>query len=83
MKKTPRIIIRVLVVCIAAIAFFGFRWHSYVTNTESPYDEVGIELNNMMPMPLRKWGCDQLKVTFKNAIPPYGCSTGENGREWL
>lgn len=75
----------VFIVIVALIAFAAlvlFQWHSYVTNKESPYDEVGIELNRYMPAPMQKWGCDQLKETFGNkALPPYGCAD-ETGRSW-
>ena len=71
----------VLVVVALAIVIGGF-WYKYVTNTESPYDEVGIQLNSMMPEPIRKWGCDKLHLTFAGALPPYGCSTGD-GRAWM
>lgn len=48
----------------------------------SPYDEVGIELNSRLPLPLRKWSCDKLHATFGSVLPPYGCST-ENGATWI
>ena len=31
---------------VAVAVTFGWRWYRYVTNTVSPYDEVGIELNS-------------------------------------
>lgn len=67
---------------IGVTALVLFQWHQYVTNKESPYDEVGIELNRYMPAPMQKWGCAQLKETFGNkALPPYGCAD-ETGRAW-
>lgn len=71
-----------LVIVVALAVTLGWRWYGYVSNTDSPYDEVGIELNSRMPLPLRKWGCDRLKTTFGAALPPYGCSTGD-GKTWL
>ena len=50
----------VLVVMVFGVVIGGF-WYKYVTNTESPYDEVGIELNSRMPDPIRKWGCDNCR----------------------
>ncbi|MGV8939194.1 MAG: hypothetical protein ACOH2J_18910 [Allorhizobium sp.] len=77
-------ILRFLVIIVLAMTVFvGFRWYRYVTNTETPYQEVGIELNSRMPGPIRKWGCDKLHVTFGNALPPYGCQAGADGRSWL
>lgn len=71
-----------LIVIVAGAIFFGQHWYSYVTNKTSPYDESGIELNSMMPAPIRKWGCDKLHATFANALPPKGCQA-EDGRSWM
>lgn len=62
---------------------FGGQWYLYVTNTESPYDEVGIAINSRMPGVIRKWGCDQLQQTFKNALPPYGCQNLADPNRWM
>ena len=72
----------VTIVIVAVGVVLGGFWYRYVSNTESPYDEVGIELNSRMPEPIRKWGCDKLQRTFVGAIPPYGCSAG-NGTTWM
>ena len=71
----------VIVVLVFVVVLGGF-WYRYVTNTESPYQEVGIELNSRMPEPIRKWGCDKLRSNFSSAVPPYGCSTGD-GTSWI
>lgn len=71
-----------LIAVIALVVVIGGRWYQYITNTTSPYDEVGISLNNYMPVPIRQWGCAQLKKNFGNNLPPYGCSGGD-GRQWL
>jgi hypothetical protein len=71
-----------LIVVIAAAATVGWRWFQYVSNTQSPYDEVGIELNSRMPGPINKWGCDKLHANFGNVLPPYGCQAGSDGRQW-
>lgn len=77
-------ILRLVIIVVLAIAMVGgFRWYRYVTNTESPYDEVGIELNSRLPQPMRKWGCDRLHATFGDMLPPYGCQSGADGRSWL
>jgi len=77
-------ILRLVIIVVLAIAMVGgFRWYRYVTNTESPYDEVGIELNSRLPQPMRKWGCDRLHATFGDMLPPYGCQSGAAGRSWL
>ncbi len=78
-----RILRLLLTVVIAISVVVGFRWYRYVGNTDSPYDEVGIEINSRLPTPLRKWGCDKLHATFGNVLPPYGCQSGDDGRSWL
>jgi hypothetical protein len=77
-----RLLRLVLIVVVALTVVIGGFWYRYVSNTESPYDEVGIELNSRMPEPIRKWGCDKLQATFAGALPPYGCATGD-GRTWM
>lgn len=79
MKKLLQV---VAMMAIAAVAVLGGRWYMYVTNTESPYDEIGINLNNAMPGSINKWGCDKLHATFGNVLPPYGCQAGDDGRQW-
>lgn len=77
--------LRTGLVAIAAIvaglaATLGWRWHSYVTNTVDPYDEVGVSLNAAAPGPINAWGCERLKATFAGrAIPPHGCSGPDGG----
>ncbi|MBO9099570.1 MULTISPECIES: hypothetical protein [Rhizobium] len=78
MKMLVRLI---LVIVIALVATVGFRWYRYVTNTDSPYDEVGITLNSSMPAPINAWGCARLKTTFSNNLPPYGCAAAD-GKSW-
>lgn len=70
-----------LTIVIGATVMIGYRWHQYVSNTGSPYDEVGIALNSHMPGPINQWGCDKLKATFGNGLPPYGCQAGD-GTQW-
>lgn len=78
-----RILRTLLIVVIMSVGFIGFQWYKYVTNTDSPYDEVGIELNSRMPGPINKWGCDKLHETFGNVLPPYGCQASTDGRQWI
>ena len=79
MGRLLRLVV-ILVVVFAVV--IGSFWSKYVSNTESPYDEIGIELNSRMPDPIRKWGCDKLQATFAGALPPYGCAVGD-GRVWM
>mgnify|MGYP003658108492 FL=1 len=79
MKAIVRV---VLMVVIVGAVVLGGRWYLYVSNTETPYDEVGIELNSRMPGPIRQWGCARLETTFAGALPPYGCQAAD-GRSWI
>ncbi|WP_342359471.1 hypothetical protein [Terrarubrum flagellatum] len=79
MKRLFQILVIAAIACGGTL---GWRWYVYVTNTQTPYDEVGIGLNGLMPQPLRKWGCDQLKKNFGRGLPPMGCSAGD-GRQWM
>jgi hypothetical protein len=76
-----RIAMMFVVIAVAMLGTFGFRWYQYVTNTDSPYDEVGIDINSRLPEPLRAWGCAQLHQHFAQSLPPYGCAD-ETGRVW-
>ncbi len=69
-------------IVVAIVVTFGWKWYAYVTNTESPYDEVGIEVNSRLPGPLNKWGCDRLHETFPGAVPPYGCQAFDGSGGW-
>jgi len=48
-------LVRMALVIAVAVVVVGFRWYRYVANTDSPYDEVGITLNNAMPGPINSW----------------------------
>lgn len=76
-----KIVSILLVIVVAAAAFVGVRWYFYVTNADSPYDEVGIEINSRLPAPLNHWGCNKLQATFSNVLPPYGCAA-DDGQGW-
>ncbi|API50256.1 hypothetical protein BMW22_00110 [Rhizobium leguminosarum] len=78
MKKLVRLL---LTIALAFVVFTGFRWYRYITNADSPYDEIGITLNNAMPGPINAWGCAKLKTTFGSSLPPYGCAA-ENATQW-
>lgn len=79
LRRAIRLLLTVVIVLAVVI---GFRWYRYVTNAESPYDEVGIELNSRMPGPINKWGCVTLHATFGGALPPYGCQDSADARKW-
>ncbi|OLP44607.1 hypothetical protein [Rhizobium oryziradicis] len=79
MKRLLRLLV---IMAITGAVIFGWRWYTYVTNTETPYQEVGIDINSRMPGPLNRWGCDRLHATFANMLPPYGCQSVTDARQW-
>ncbi|MCM2292941.1 hypothetical protein NAC44_11465 [Allorhizobium sp. BGMRC 0089] len=83
MNYSPKRIFRVLMIMVVVfLAVFGTRWYNYITNTKTPYDEEGIEINRRLPAPLRNWGCQQLEATFTQLPPPIGCRSDDNPLKW-
>ncbi|OJF89896.1 hypothetical protein [Pararhizobium antarcticum] len=74
MKTLVRLL---LTIVLAVVVLTGFRWYRYVSNTDSPYDEIGITFNSNMPGPINNWGCAKLKTTFSSSLPPYGCAASD------
>jgi TRAP-type C4-dicarboxylate transport system permease small subunit len=79
-KKGPSImarLARVLLVIILIIAgIFGY-WVWYVTSASSQFTSPAMDINNMMPAPLNRWGCDQLKKRFGDQRAPFGCTASD------
>ncbi|PCD68672.1 hypothetical protein [Rhizobium phaseoli] len=50
----------------------GF-WLWYVTSASTPFQSPGMDINNLMPAPLNKWGCIQLRKRFGQDRAPFGC----------
>jgi hypothetical protein len=76
----------ILILIIIAIAFVGLvfkRYYTWVTNTEKPFDEVGISIHKYMPASIQAWGCNKLKAAFeKKTLPPHGCGDPKNPGKW-
>ena len=62
-----------LALCAGAAGSFGWPWYQWATAGESPYDEVGIDVNNAMPGPLHRWACARIAERFPRTLPPSGC----------
>lgn len=61
-----------LVILLIVGGLFGY-WLWYVTSAASQFTSPAMDLNNMMPAPLNRWGCDQLKKRFGDQPAPFGC----------
>jgi hypothetical protein len=74
LKKRLAMILLVLLLIVGG--FFGY-WLWYVTSASSQFNSPGMDINNMMPSSLNRWGCDQLKSRFGNDRAPFGCVAGD------
>ena len=70
-----------LTLIVSLAVTIGGYWLHYVTAASEPYDEVGIDINNAMPGPLRAFGCSKLQARFSAQLPPYGCADA-TGMRW-
>ncbi len=78
-----RIIPALVAVLIASISVVGYRYNDWVSNSEGPYDEVGIGLHGYMPTFIQNWGCAKLQLRFGGkALPPYGCGDAADPAQW-
>lgn len=79
-KKGPSLRARLarafLVILLILGGVFGY-WVWYVTSAGSQFTSPGMDLNNMMPAPLNRWGCDQLKKRFGDQRAPFGCAASD------
>ena len=65
-----------LVILLFIGGVFGY-WVWYVTSADSQFTSPAMDLNNMMPAPLNRWGCDQLKKRFGDQRAPFGCTASD------
>ena len=70
-RRGLRLVVSMAIVFVVTIGGF---WSHYVLYGDSPYDEVGIDLNSNMPPPLRDWACAKLHARFPGSVAPYGCT---------
>lgn len=81
-----RLLTFVVVIVLAALSTGGYRYYAWVNNTSAaadPFDEVGIDLHQMMPGFVQDWGCGKLKAQFgSKTLPPYGCQSATEPGKW-
>ncbi len=79
-KKGPSVRARLarvfLLILLVMGGIFGY-WLWYVTSADSQFTSPAMDLNNMMPAPLNRWGCDQLKKRFGDQRAPFGCAASD------
>lgn len=71
-----RLGLALLVVLLIVGGIFGY-WLWYVTSAPSQYNSPGMDINDMMPEALNRWGCDQLKARFGDGLAPFGCTAAD------
>lgn len=73
MQGFKTLLVGIVLVVVAALGY----WAWYVTTSPTQFDQIGMEINNVMPGPLNEWGCDQLQKRFGNDRAPHGCSASD------
>lgn len=71
-QVSPFVFLPALAVILTVMAL-GWPWYRWATAGETPYDELGIDINSYMPGPLHDWACDKIAARFPRTVPPYGC----------
>ena len=70
----PKFIITFVLALAAILAVMIYQfWYQFAVNGDSPYDEMFIEINGMMPQSARNWACGQIADRFPGTLPPYTC----------
>ena len=70
-KRFFLIFIPGIILAFAAILYV--TWYSHAVEGESPYDEMFITVNQIMPESARVWACDKIAERFPGTLPPYSC----------
>lgn len=61
---------------LIVVGLIGF-WFWYVLASDTQFQSPGMDINNMMPGPVNRWGCDQLKKRFGDQRAPFGCTASD------
>ena len=64
------------IILLAIVGVLGY-WLYYVTNSPDAFDDLGMEINNLMPEPVNLWGCQQLEARFGDSNAPFGCTAND------
>jgi hypothetical protein len=70
-------------ILVAFVVYVGQGYYRWVAQSETPFEELGIELHSYMPAPVQAWGCARLRARFEGkTIPPLGCQDRVNPVTW-
>ncbi|KQR67833.1 hypothetical protein [Rhizobium sp. Leaf341] len=61
---------------LIVVGVIGF-WFWYVLASDTQFQSPGMDINNMMPGPVNRWGCDQLQKRFGDQRAPFGCTASD------
>ncbi|NTE88269.1 hypothetical protein [Agrobacterium rubi] len=62
---------------VLMVGMLGF-WLWYVTTSPTQFQSPGMDINNIMPAPINRWGCDQLQKRFGDDRAPFGCAAADH-----
>ncbi len=71
-----RLAAALLVILLIIGGILGY-WLWYVTSATSQFTSPAMDINNMMPESVNRWGCDQLKKRFGDQRAPFGCTASD------
>jgi hypothetical protein len=69
-----------LLIVLIVIGVVGY-WLYYALAATDQFDQIGMDINNMMPAPMNEWACDQLQLRFGDQNAPFGC-TADDFTSW-
>lgn len=76
MSLARRLGLFLLLIILIVGGIFGY-WLWYVTSAPSQYNSPGMDINDMMPEALNRWGCSQLQSRFGDGPAPFGCTAAD------
>ncbi len=59
------------------VGVLGF-WLGYLTTSPIQFQSPAMDINDMIPAPLNRWGCDQLKRRFGEDRAPFKCTAADH-----
>ena len=70
-------------VAVTFAVYVGQGYYQWVAQSETPFEELGIDLHQYMPAPIQAWGCGRLRARFEGkTLPPFGCQDLTEPRKW-
>lgn len=73
MRGLKTLLVGIVLVVVAALGY----WLWYVTSAPSQFNQIGMEINNVLPRAMNEWGCGELQKRFGNDRAPYGCAASD------